>query len=968
MVWEIQNHYLGGENDMDTEDEFIKRLDMLALALSLDTMSENFRSSLGMYELVFSTYISMIKNDPDGFFTEKGQRARVLESLQRSKEFCSIENRENLKKLLENMRDNDPTDFMIFPIPLKSPISEYMMPQLSTLTIYKREDYFVVTQVENGQLDELRQQDYFWIPLMDVVSLCEIITFDRNAIGSIDSEVPNIVDEIRGISDQYQVTSTPVDKKETIAFNDHWISKVESALRIILSNCRTNEFFIESTIPPLPTWNMKHPDPNIEMKKRFLEAVKGKKQEWNEQFDYVFDYFLYKKNRLIENSVVATESFYPPWPNIVEFLFVEDPYIVALRKSNGDISRTVSTELSYLRNRMEMSVVDVLDTLDQLDGGEVIDLPFNELVNGLHKNREIISVYRERLPLIRLPIAKEMTQLCLSKMEVRSEEIEGELKRRMTIRRKLDESSRITQFVSKVVPTSIMDYITPNQETMEQRQEFAKRVDMLAMSLSLKPNDQSFVSPESYELLFSIYAKMIKTDYNNFFVDRIQTMNIVHSLNRTIQLYRMDSAGSLQTIFEKLKNYDPTDFMLIPVAFSTDHPQKYFGHVCGLTIYKKENNFIVMKVDKEQSYRTGAVSYVKVPFEKAKALSQLLFSERHFSNEKPYDILKKIEGLSHEFRPIRAIQLKEQTIDNSVISEIEASLRTILFNCKKDIFRLNDQEKVTPKWGKLNEPISARPQRHQNWWMEDLGTTLTMKERFLLAVQGINGNWNKNLRYIYDYYFYFKNICKKMEHSGIDQKQALLKNIRYLFQHDPYIQEMVNSGGQIPTIFDEQLRKKVKKMVESMGSVPENVLRVMETSKIQQEIQINAYVQGFIKQRIPFIKIPVAKEMSEHMVYCTEIKNDRLQREYQRRVDLAQKRQKEEPIYRSTTMPITETSSPVAHSSRTSPNLLARSTNFGDTLKGHFSELCDRAKNLSGSVSNNLVREATNKKNHRQEK
>lgn len=153
-----------------------------------------------------------------------------------------------------------------------------------------------------------------------------------------------------------------------------------------------------------------------------------------------------------------------------------------------------------------------------------------------------------------------------------------------------------------------------------------------------------------------------------------------------------------------------------------------------------------------------------------------------------------------------------------------------------------------------------------------------------------------------------------------------------------------------------------------MGSVPENVLRVMETSKIQQEILINTYVQGFIKQRIPFIKIPVAKEMSEHMVYCTEIKNDRLQREYQRRVDLAQKKQKEEPIYRSTTMPITETSSPVAHSSRTSPNLLARSTNFGDTLKGHFSELCDRAKNLSGSVSNNLVREATNKKNHRQEK
>ncbi|WP_146095553.1 hypothetical protein [Enterococcus mundtii] len=899
---------------------------------------------------------------------EKEQQVSVLESLQRSKEFCSIENSQNLKKLLENMRNNDPTDFMIFPIPIKNPISEYMQPQLNTLTIYKKEDYFVVTQVENGQQDEPRQLEYFWIPLMDVASLCEVISFSRNTIESIDSVVPNIVDEIREISDQYEVTPTPIDKKETIAFNDHWIGKVESALRIILSNCRTNEFYISSTIQPLPPWNMKHPDPNIEMKKRFLEAVKGQKQEWNDQFDYVFDYFLYKKNRLIENSVVATESFYTPWPNIVEFLFVEDPYIVALRKSNGDISRAVSRELSYLRNRMEMSVVDVLDALDQLGGGEVIDLPFSELENGFHKNGEIISVYKERLPLIRLPIAKEMTQLCLSKMEVRSQEIEGELKRRRTIRRKLDESSRITQFVSKVVPTSLMDYITPNQEAMEQRQEFAKRVDMLAMSLSLKPNDQSFVSPESYELLFSIYAKMIRTDYNNFFVDRIQTMNIVHSLKRTIQLYRMDGAESLQTIFEKLKNYDPTDFMLIPVAFSTDHTQKYFGHVCGLTIYKRENNFVVLKVDKEQSYRTGSVSYVKVPFEKARALSQLLFSERHFSNEKPYDILKKIEGLSHEFRQIPAIQLKEQTIDNSVISEIEASLRTILFNCKKDIFHLNDQERVTPKWGKLDEPMLARPQRRQNWWMEDLGTTVTMKERFLLAVKGMNGNWNKNLQYIYDYYFYFKNICKKMEHSGIDQKQALLKNIRYLFQHDPYIQEMVNRRGEIPTIFDEQLRKKVKEMVESMGSLPDSVLRIMETSKIQQEIQINAYVQGFIKQRLPFIKIPVAKEMSEHMIYYTEMKNDRLQREYQRRVDLAQKKQKEEPIYRSTTMPITETSSPVAHSSRASLNLVTRSTNLGDTLKGRFSELCDRAKNLSSSVSNNLVREATNKTNHRQEK
>ena len=62
---------------MDTEDEFIKRLDMLSLAphwIQCGKLSFIIR----MYELVFSTYISMIKNDPDEFFMEKEQQGECI--------------------------------------------------------------------------------------------------------------------------------------------------------------------------------------------------------------------------------------------------------------------------------------------------------------------------------------------------------------------------------------------------------------------------------------------------------------------------------------------------------------------------------------------------------------------------------------------------------------------------------------------------------------------------------------------------------------------------------------------------------------------------------------------------------------------------------------------------------------------------------------------------------------------------
>lgn len=42
----------------------------------------------------------------------------------------------------------------------------------------------------------------------------------------------------------------------------------------------------------------------------------------------------------------------------------------------------------------------------------------------------------------------------------------------------------------------------------QKKHEFEKRVDMLALSLALKPNDKNFDQNDDYKLLISTYIKM----------------------------------------------------------------------------------------------------------------------------------------------------------------------------------------------------------------------------------------------------------------------------------------------------------------------------------------------------------------------------------------------------------------------------------------------------------------------------
>ena len=50
-----------------------------------------------------------------------------------------------------------------------------------------------------------------------------------------------------------------------------------------------------------------------------------------------------------------------------------------------------------------------------------------------------------------------------------------------------------------------------------------KRVDMLALSLALKPNDKNFDQNDDYKLLISTYIKMLEQDQDEFLLIEIRS-------------------------------------------------------------------------------------------------------------------------------------------------------------------------------------------------------------------------------------------------------------------------------------------------------------------------------------------------------------------------------------------------------------------------------------------------------------
>lgn len=846
------------ESQSRSKNDFAQRLEMLALTLSLKEDSKNFVSS-GGYELLFETYIKMIENDLDQFFIDKDRKPKLLESLQRTTELKNLDDAKKLQSIFEKLANNDPTDFIFVPSFFYLGAYGKGQPHMCGLIVYKKENDFMVVRVDKEERFGEGQVSHVKVPSKNVEMLSNLLWIEPKML---QWEVVDLFKDIEAISDKFQPLPTVQMEKGTI--EKGVVNEVEDSLKVVLSYCQIDFFSIEKKDKVIPTWHFSSANPTLDMRKRFLETIKGVNVAQNEQLDYLFDYCLYQMGESAKNVLLSENRQSDWWYRSIQNVFARDPYIIELMNEHGALP---SLNEERLKQRIEWAI----QPLNRLYEQALSQVPGKELMDTLYLDGILLTMNEDRLSAITIPLAKEMNQRLLVRLEERYEKINDEIRRRDKLRREqLSQANLEKQLVhseANSVSERIAYFFQPERKRKKQTIDFAKQVDMLTMTLSLKGNDNDFFIPENYQVLFSIYIKMIENDPDSFFIDKKRRPQIIHSLKRTIELNQLEQQEALYRILSDLRNNDPTDFLLFPACFYMLDP-KDFGHICGLTIFKRDNRFVVMQVDKEQFYKVGAVSYVEIPLNKMEELSHIVFSSKDFSRMRPYYLLRAIEALSHKFKAIPEIQLALQTTGNCGISEIEASLRIILFHCVTDIFALDRPDKITPKWQGAGDK------------KDDLG----MRKRFLAALKGQNQDWNKNLDYIFTYYRYRKlNVQSSFDSE--EAKQTWYGHVRELFREDPYIIEMLSREGRIPQKFDQDLKAKISGDIGAKGIVHKEKICEIETSKLTSLLHDNVRQIQMLKEKFDYCKIPVAKKMTKYFISCIEEKNKEIRGElFQRNI------------------------------------------------------------------------------------
>ena len=111
--------------------------------------------------------------------------------------------------------------------------------------------------------------------------------------------------------------------------------------------------------------------------------------------------------------------------------------------------------------------------------------------------------------------------------------------------------------------------------------DFKKRIDMLAMNLSLKENDRFY---SGLEMIFALYEKMIQNDQDTFFIDKERKAHIIESLKYSKQIFETKKPMKMQELLLNLRSDDPTDFLIFPATFSV------FEEELSYHLYSKRNN------------------------------------------------------------------------------------------------------------------------------------------------------------------------------------------------------------------------------------------------------------------------------------------------------------------------------------------------------------------------------------------
>jgi hypothetical protein len=291
MNGEIDMPYTNSTNEeieITYTNELQRYLDIFSLSLSL---KENTAWHVGEdkqnYSILFSLYIKMIQQDRQEFFARSTDKQKILYSLERSKNFHTFTNDEQLLQILEQMNTNDPIDFIL--LPLHNYDKEKENFHDFGMLIYKEEKSYKIILVDKQSLDS--QIVLVKIPSEKLPSLCSVLLFNRD--DTYFEKDYNIKDEIFahvspkiGFPFNYQLH--PQKEGNCV------VKEIETTLKTALFHCR-HDLFASQSLGKIK-WNTK-PDSVITMREYFLDAIK---QEFNgpqKPFDLLFKLYLKRKER-----------------------------------------------------------------------------------------------------------------------------------------------------------------------------------------------------------------------------------------------------------------------------------------------------------------------------------------------------------------------------------------------------------------------------------------------------------------------------------------------------------------------------------------------------------------------------------------------------------------------------------------------------------------------------------------------
>jgi hypothetical protein len=809
--------------DIVEAKDFERRIDMLALTLSLKWKNEKCFDNSEGYHLLFSTYIEMIKNDNDHFFVEKEKKDPILRSLKRTIDLYSFKDASTIEECLHKMRSDEPTDFMIYPCNFVAEIDPTGKKggHRVGLIIYKKRNHFVVVKVDKEKYFDGNQLSYLEFSNEKIGKLSQLLFLRRD---DQPAEMYLILKKLVKCSqnDHFMPISTEMKRQKT---GTCAVSEIEASLKIALFNCQKNLFSLDKGEKLLPNWNSKYAKDTLEMRKRFLSAMKGDNQDWNQHFDYVFNCYVYKDKTYDSQTR--------------QKLFGLDLYIPEMFMNKGKILN--QEETSSLEKINEPSIFIQAKYRMYADDKKLKVMADTDLKDELSQLESHLKILEERLPFVTIERAKNLFQQEQKFLQERIETYQTEIKSRQEIQLKNKKETQESLITTKNVGLNRKknrEQSSPQKVTMASK-KFVEKIDMLAFTLSLKSeNEQSFNTSEAYQLLFSIYVEMIKNDNNHFFVEKGKKESIIFSLERTINFYNFKDMHTPHGYLDRMKTDDPTDFTIFPCKFMAKVDG--FGkpnlstHLSGLIIYKKENHFIVMKVDKKSDHQ---LSYLEIPKENMAGLSQFLFFGRNFLHCEESLVLKKLVQLSQNdhFIPISA-EMEKQKAGNHSVSALEASLKVALVNCQKDLFSLDKDEKIRPYWN-----------------LKYAKDTLEMRKRFLTAMKGDDPKWKRHFDYIFSCY---AHKDKTYDHETRQK----------LYGKDLYISEMFMNTEKILSQKNTNSLEKINELSIFIQAkyrmyADDKKLKVMADTDLKDELsQLENHLK-ILSGRLPFINIKKAKKI-----------------------------------------------------------------------------------------------------------